>query len=59
MKATIVVLTLLSLSIWLYLLYSILTIVKATELMWFLYYIYVPTSITVTTLIQAIKNEHK
>jgi len=59
MKATIVVLTLLSLSIWYYLLYSVLTIVKATELMWFLYFIYVPASITTTTLIQIIKNERK
>ena len=59
MKATIIVLTLLTLSIWLYLLHSILTVVKASELMWFLYYIYVPVSLFTTTLIQTIKKEQE
>ena len=32
----------LSLPIWYYLIYKILTLVQATELMWFLYWIYLP-----------------
>jgi hypothetical protein len=31
--------------IWYYLLYKMLVAVQATELMWFLYYIYVPVAI--------------
>ena len=34
-----------TLPIWYYLLYKILVLVNATELMWFLYWIYLPVSI--------------
>lgn len=36
--------------IWYYLLYKILAGVGATELMWFLYYIYLPVAILASTL---------
>ena len=36
--------------IWYYLLYKILVGVGATELMWFLYYIYLPVAILASTL---------
>ena len=39
-----------SLPIWLYLLYQILEAVNASELMWFLYWIYVPVSFLVSAL---------
>jgi len=34
-----------SLPIWYYLLFKILTLVNATELMWFLYIVYIPVGI--------------
>ena len=37
-------LALITLPIWLYLVYKILQMVGATELMWFLYWIYIPAS---------------
>ena len=36
--------------IWLYLVYKILLLVEATELMWFLYWIYVPAVVLVSVL---------
>ena len=41
---------LITLPIWFYLLYKILVAVNATELMWFLYWIYLPFAIFVTIL---------
>lgn len=42
-----VVMWFITLPIWLYLLYQILIRVEATELMWFLYWVYVPFAIFV------------
>lgn len=33
--------------IWFYLIYQILTAINASELMWFLFWVYVPVSVTV------------
>jgi len=41
-----------SLPIWLWLLYKILVLVGATELMWFLYWVYLPVTFLVTGLIK-------
>jgi hypothetical protein len=38
---------LVTLPIWLYLLYKILVMVSATELMWFLFYLYIPAAVIV------------
>lgn len=38
--------------IWFYLVYQILVRVNASELMWFLYWIYVPASVLVSVLIK-------
>lgn len=40
----------LSASIWYYLLYKVLEAVNASELMWFLYWIYLPAGIIATIL---------
>jgi hypothetical protein len=40
------------LPIWFYLLHEILEIVNATELMWFLFYTYVPISIVVSAMLK-------
>lgn len=42
--------TLVTLPIWMYLLYKILVAIEATELMWFLYWIYLPTTMIVAML---------
>lgn len=41
-----------SLPIWFYLLYKILVLVSATELMWFLFWIYMPASIFINVLLK-------
>lgn len=41
-----------SLPIWFYLLYQILEAVHATQLMWFLYWAYVPVSILVSHMVK-------
>ena len=46
-----------SLPIWFYLLYQILVRVQATELMFFLFWVYVPVSFIVVFLTKAINNE--
>ena len=38
--------------IWYYLIYKILTLVVATELMWFLYWVYLPIGITAQILVK-------
>ena len=43
-----------TLPIWLYLLYKLLENGQATELMWFLYWIYVPASVVVGVITRAI-----
>jgi len=40
------------LPIWLYLMYQIMLKVQATELMWFLFWIYVPVTILVNMLVK-------
>ena len=45
----------LTLPIWFYLNYKILEIVEATELMWFLYWIYVPATVVVRTITKAVE----
>lgn len=40
----------LTLPIWFYLVYKILLAVDATELMWFLFWVYVPTSLLVASM---------
>jgi len=58
MKAILAILaTFVSLPIWLYLLYQILESVGANELMWFLYWVYVPVSLIVTGLVNHIKDD--
>ena len=53
MKAILAILaTFVSLPIWLYLLYQILESVNANELMWFLYWVYVPVTLIVAALIK-------
>ena len=47
-----VLMVLLSTPIWLYLQYKIMVLVNATELMWFLFWIYLPVSVVATTIIQ-------
>jgi hypothetical protein len=46
---------LLTLPIWFYLLYKILVAVNATDLMWFLYWVYVPFSLIIHIAAQAAK----
>jgi len=41
-----------SLPIWFYLLYKILEAVQASELMWFLYWVYLPANIFVTLVVK-------
>lgn len=40
----------LTIPIWLYLFYKVMVMVQATELMWFLFWIYVPVVIVVSAL---------
>jgi len=44
------------LPIWWYLTYKVLVIVEATELMWFLFWIYVPANLFVHVLTEVVKN---
>ena len=41
-----------SLPIWFYLLYKILEAVQASELMWFLYWVYLPANIFITLVVK-------
>jgi hypothetical protein len=41
--------------IWYYLLYQVLVRVEATELMWFLYWIYVPVSLLLAILLRIVE----
>lgn len=41
--------------IWYFLLYRVLQSVNASELMWFLYWIYLPVGVLVQTLVQVSK----
>ena len=43
------------LPIWYYLLYQILVRVNASELMWFLFWVYVPVSLFVTALMKVVE----
>ena len=45
-----------TLPIWYYLLYKILLAVNASELMWFLFWVYFPASILVNTLVTLTKD---
>jgi len=49
--------SLVTIPVWIYLLYKILTLVEATELMWFLFYVYVPAQFTVSLISSTLKNE--
>lgn len=58
MKIVIGILTVfVTMPIWFFLLYRILEAVNASELMWFLYCAYVPTSILVGVLTKAIEEK--
>jgi len=46
-----------TLPIWYYLFYKILGLVNATELMWFLYWIYLPVGVLVQIINKAVKSE--
>lgn len=46
-----------SVPIWFYLLYKILVLVNATELMWFLYWIYLPATMFVHIVAASIKKD--
>ena len=48
---------LVSLPIWFYLLHEVLERVQATELMWFLFWVYVPVSIFATFIGKLIEGE--
>jgi hypothetical protein len=57
MKAVNGIMTILvCLPIWLYLQYKILVLVEATELMWFLFYVYIP-AIIITAMIRVALGE--
>jgi len=57
MKALLAILaTFVSLPIWLYLLYQILESVNASELMWFLYWAYVPVTLIVSAFVHSQSN---
>lgn len=57
MKALLAILsTFVSLPIWFYLLYQILESVNANELMWFLYWVYVPVTLIVSALVKYISD---
>ncbi len=43
------------LPIWFYLLYAVLKRVDASELMWFLYWIYLPVNVLVTVLTRLVE----
>ena len=51
--------TFVSLPIWYYLLWKILHMVVATELMWFLFWIYVPVGLAVAILAKAFDDTAK
>ena len=46
-----------SLPIWFYLLYRILDAIQASELMWFLYWLYVPISIFISFIAKVIEDD--
>ena len=51
MKSTVAILSVfITLPIWFYILYQILTAITASELTWFLYWAYVPVSLLTTVL---------
>lgn len=43
--------------IWYYLLYKILVAVQATELMWFLYWVYLPVAVLLTVIKELVDKE--
>lgn len=45
--------------IWIYLWYRIMSMVQATELMWFLFWVYVPVAIVVASLKMVADEEKK
>ena len=47
------------LPIWLYLLYKILVAVNATELMWFLYWIYIPCILFTSAVTKLLEQDDK
>lgn len=49
-------LSVINLPIWFYLLYKILVKVEASELMWFFYVIYVPSSLIVGLLVHVLRD---
>lgn len=58
MKVAIGIITLfITLPIWFYLLYKILVMVGATELMWFLYWIYIPVILLTAIINKLIEKE--
>ena len=46
-----------TLPIWYYLLYKILTLVESTELMWFLFWVYIPFGIAANLTSQFMEKE--
>lgn len=58
MKKIGIILTLsLAAPIWFWLLYQILERVNASELMWFLYWVYLPVALLASTLIKAAEDK--
>jgi hypothetical protein len=47
------------LPIWWYLIYKILQMVNATELMWFLFYVYVPVTLFTSFIQRMLESEKK
>jgi len=52
-----VIASLIVLPIWFYLLYKILITVNATELMWFLFWIYIPATFLVSIVINSLREK--
>lgn len=52
---TVIIQLLISLPIWYYLMYKILQSVNASELMWFLYWIYLPVGIVSAVILKIVE----
>jgi hypothetical protein len=48
---------LVTLPIWFYLVYKILEAINASELMWFLFWVYLPTTVLASVLARLSKND--
>jgi hypothetical protein len=56
---TALIFILIQLPIWFYLIYKILQTINATELMWFLFWVYVPVTFVIAFLTRIVQGEKK